>query len=469
MFGPHRRKVKALFGLSDILVTALAFEAAYQSRFWLPFERVFYLTVPVKTLMLGFSVVAWVLIGFWLNVYDRLDYAHPKVVVRGALKQTALGITALAIFQYLLRLEFPLSRSFLALFAVYSWVLLCAFRLGAGNLAGLIRREFAAPHYVLVVGTGPSARRLAEALEQSARYGIRLVGFLADSAGSLQLNSLYPVHPLEELPTLLRRQVVDEIIFTVDNRNLAEFAEIFVMCDEQGVRTRIVMDFFPHVNSEMYLDRLGTIPLLTFSAAPHDEIRLLVKRGIDVAVSAAALVLLSPFMLLVAALVRLTSPGPAVFRQVRYGFNGRRFTCCKFRSMCQNAEELKAKLEHLNVRSTAFKIPDDPRLTPIGRWLRKFSIDEWPQLWNVLKGDMSLVGPRPAVPGEVDRYAAWQRRRLRMRPGLTCLWALQGRDGLDFETWMKMDMLYIDTWSLGLDWKILLLTIPQVLSGKGAH
>jgi lipopolysaccharide/colanic/teichoic acid biosynthesis glycosyltransferase len=174
-------------------------------------------------------------------------------------------------------------------------------------------------------------------------------------------------------------------------------------------------------------------------------------------------------MLVVALLIRLTSPGPAIFRQVRCGLNGRRFVFYKFRSMCADAEEMKAGVMHLSTRKTAIKIPEDPRLTRVGRYLRKFSIDEWPQLWNVLRGDMSLVGPRPAVPDEVEQYQTWQRRRLRMRPGLTCLWAVSGRDNLDFETWMRMDMQYIDNWSLALDWKIILRTIPRVLTGHGVN
>ncbi len=218
----------------------------------------------------------------------------------------------------------------------------------------------------------------------------------------------------------------------------------------------------------MHLDQLGPTPLLTFSAAPHDEIRLMVKRGIDIALASVGIIVLLPFMAIIALAVRLTSRGPAIFRQERCGLNGRKFMFYKFRSMCDNAEELKSSLQHLSHRSTALKIPNDPRLTRLGRWLRKFSIDEWPQLWNVLRGDMSLVGPRPAVPDEVEQYKQWQRRRLRMRPGLTCLWAVAGRDQIDFETWMRMDMQYIDNWSLGLDAKILILTIPRVLTGHGA-
>lgn len=470
VFSRHHRKARALFGLSDVVLTALAFEAAYQLRLHLPFDRTFFIAVPSKAILLGSSILMWVLIGYWLNIYERLDSAHPRVIVRDTFRQCVLGTICLVLLEFMLRLD--LSRSFIGMFSVLSWTMLCLFRWKAGSLVGVIRREFGMPQHVMVVGVGPNAMRIAELLELSRPYGVRLVGFLSEDGvneDTLQLSEKYPVYPLSALSRVLQRQVVDEIIFAVTSRQLGDMEEVLLLCDEEGVRTHVAVDFFPHINSEVRLERLGAAPLLTFSAAPDDELRLFCKRVLDVGMASAALVVLLPVMIGIAALIKLTSPGPALFRQVRCGLNGRRFVFYKFRSMCQDAEQRKATLAHLNQKQTAFKIPNDPRLTLVGRYIRKFSIDEWPQLWNVIKGDMSLVGPRPAVPDEVRNYKRWQRRRLRMRPGLTCLWAVSGRDDLDFDTWMRLDMEYIDNWSLVLDWKIILRTIPHVLLGKGAN
>ena len=470
MFSRQHRKARVLFGLSDVVLTTLAFEAAYRTRVWLQLERVFYLTVRDKALVLGFALLVWVTMAAWLRVYEKLTVADVRVILRDSVRQCFYSAICVVILEYLLRLD--LSRAFLLLFFGYSWLLLFLFRVTVGRLVGVIRRELAVPVYIMVVGTGERAHRLARMVEGSAEYGMRLRGFLAEEAGApreVLLDSAYPVYPLTQLPVLLQHHVIDEIFFAVGSEKLAELEEIFLLCDEEGIRTRVAVDFFPHVNSTVDLERLGRTPLLTFTAAPDDEVRLMLKRLVDVVIAAAGLLALAPLMVMIALVIRLTSPGPAIFQQERCGLNGRRFRFYKFRSMCENAEELKPRLMHLNRRGTAFKIPDDPRLTRLGRYLRRYSIDEWPQLWNVLRGDMSLVGPRPAVPGEVEQYERWQRRRLRMRPGLTCLWALAGRDNLDFDTWMKMDMQYIDNWSLGLDWKILLRTIPRVISGRGAN
>lgn len=455
MFSRHYRKVRVFFALADALLVLMAFFSAYFLRKVLPFDRNFELDGPVQALLACGAIVLWIVLAYWLEVYDRLDSAHPVVILRDSFRQCLLGAIGLVLLQYLARLD--LSRSFTVLLVIFTWILLCLFRLMAGNLVGHIRKTFGATHYIIVIGSGERAHHIEQLLKNSAKYGIRLLGVIPEQTA------------FSEIPELLRRHIIDEIIFAVDSSQLPQLEELFLLCDEEGVRTRVSVDFFPHVNSQIFLDRLGSASLLTFSAAPHDEILLLLKRVTDIILAVAAMILLAPFMLIVIFLIKITSPGPAVFKQIRCGLNGRKFVFYKFRSMVDNADELKASLEHLNQKQTAFKIPNDPRLTGIGRWLRKFSIDELPQFWNVLKGDMSLVGPRPAVPEEVERYQRWQRRRLRMRPGLTCLWALNGRDHLDFETWMKLDMQYIDTWSLGLDLKILLKTVPKVLLGKGAN
>ena len=474
VFDPHRHKAAVLVAVADIILTVLSFEAAYQTRVLLPLERVFFILSPVKALLLGVTLLLWLLVGHWIGAYRRLYGTNVWAAAYDSFRQIAYGILGLVAFQYLLRLD--ISRIFIGLFALYNLIALVAYRSSAGKLRGYIRRQFGAEIFYVIVGCDQRAVALGRSLEQGGEFGHRLLAFVDPSNGSrtcpasIELRETYPVARLDELPQMLRKHVVDEILFVVDAGKLGELEEIFLLCDEEGIRTRITVDFFPHVHSRLYLDRFGTTPMLTFTASPHDEIRLFVKRAIDVTLALFSLLILSLPMLAVGLLVRLTSKGPAVFRQVRCGLNGRRFTVYKLRSMVNNAHQRQAEVAHLNEKDgPVFKSSKDPRLTPLGRYLRRFSIDEWPQFWNILKGDMSFVGPRPAVPDEVEQYKNWQRRRLRMRPGLTCLWAVQGRDEVDFDSWMRLDLEYIDNWSLRLDLKILLQSIPRVLAGKGAN
>lgn len=472
MFRSQQRKTKILFGLSDVFLAAAAFELAYRFREHLQLDLTFYLLPDVKTLLICFSGITSVAIGYWLNVYGKVDSAELSVILRDGFRQ--VGYSAIAVVLFIVfGLQAKISRVFLASFFATNWVLLTMFRLVARNLVLRVSRSLGNERHVLIVGLGERAERLGRNLENYRQHGLRILGFLDpdDLHGEpIRLSTeSYPVLPVSELRNLLNRHVIDEIHFAVESNRLPALEEIFLLCDEEGVCSRLAVDFFPHVNSELALERLGQTPMLTFSAAPDDEVLLLAKRIIDIVLSLVGIVLLSPVLATVALLVKLTSRGPAIFSQSRCGLNGRMFTFYKFRSMVVGAEARFHEVAHLSQREVATKIPNDPRVTPIGGFLRKFSLDELPQLFNVLKGDMSLVGPRPAIPSEVAQYKRWQRRRLRMRPGLTCLWAVEGRDHIDFETWMRMDLAYIDNWSLSLDARIILLTIPYVLSGRGAN
>ncbi len=473
MFRSQRRKLKIMFGFADALLTSAAFGFAYRVREFLPFYHEFYLTARVGPPLLAFCVLTWVFLGYWLDVYGKLESVRIRAIVRDSFRQAGWGGVALVVLVFATKLD--ISRFFLGSFVFVSWFLLTWFRIASRGWMSSVSRRLHVARNIFIVGVGPGAETLGRSLEEYHGHGVRILGFIATpeeerAPNVIRLERSYPVYPLEDLrPVLARQFVIDEIHFAVEARILPALEPIFRWCDEEGVCSRIAVDFFPKINSYVDLEQIGDTPLLTFSGAPADEALLLVKRGIDIVLAAVGIVVLSPLLLLAAALIKLTSPGPVVFRQQRCGLNGRTFTCYKFRSMVRDAEERLHEVMHLNEKEIAMKIRNDPRLTGVGKWLRKSSIDELPQLFNVLKGDMSLVGPRPAIPTEVAQYQHWQRRRLRMRPGLTCLWALRGRDRIDFESWMRLDLEYIDNWSLGLDARIILLTIPQVVSGRGAN
>ncbi|MCJ7663502.1 MAG: sugar transferase, partial [Desulfobacterales bacterium] len=273
----------------------------------------------------------------------------------------------------------------------------------------------------------------------------------------------------KDLPKLLEREVVDEVIFVVSQEELQSMGDLFLLCEERGITARLAINFFPHLIAKTHLEELDGLPLLTFATTPKNELLFLLRRVFDLIGSAALILILSPGLLLITLLIRLDSPGPAIYRQIRTGLNGRKFIFYKFRSMVQGAEAKQKELAAFNVmKGPAFKMKNDPRVTRIGRFLRKTSFDELPQLFNVLRGDMSFVGTRPPLPQEVEHYQGWQRRRLSMKPGITGLWQVSGRNKIDFEEWMKLDLEYIDNWSLWLDFKILLKTIPTVIFGRGA-
>jgi exopolysaccharide biosynthesis polyprenyl glycosylphosphotransferase len=275
---------------------------------------------------------------------------------------------------------------------------------------------------------------------------------------------------IETLPSIVENNIVDDVIFAVGRRDLDRMEDLFLALQERGIRTRFALRLFPHSKAKVELEELDGVPLLSFSPAPSSVVALAAKRSLDIALSSLLLVLGLPIIVVIAAAIKLTSSGTVLYRQTRCGLNGRLFTLYKFRTMEEGAHEKRRELLALNeMTGPAFKLRRDPRVTGIGRILRRFSLDELPQFWNVLRGEMSMVGPRPPIPEEVAQYKPWQRRRLAMKPGLTCLWQISGRsDTRDFNEWMQLDLEYIDSWSPTLDVKILLKTIPVVLSGKGA-
>ena len=329
----------------------------------------------------------------------------------------------------------------------------------------------AAPRRVLVVGTGPRARRLAKALGRQSPP-VEIAGFVDSDPLAVDQGELgAPVLGAPaDIGDILGATIVDEVLVAVPRAMLAETEKLVRACVEEGVRVRVLADVFDVRVKRLSLERAGDLPLLTFDAVAHDAGKLVVKRAIDVIIGGAALVALAPVMAVVAVAIKLDSRGPIFFVQDRVGLDGRTFRLIKFRSMVPDAEQRQAGLEHLNeVGGPAFKIRRDPRVTRVGRILRRASLDEIPQFLNVVLGDMSLVGPRPLPLRDVRRFGPGaQRRRFKFKPGLTGLWQVSGRSELSFAEWLRLDLWYIDHWSIALDLRILLRSVSAVLRGTGA-
>jgi exopolysaccharide biosynthesis polyprenyl glycosylphosphotransferase len=389
----------------------------------------------------------------------------------GAMKVSFGGTALLALAAYGLRLEF-VSRFFLVVFGVVNFFFLATEKIALRLTSRYVRARGYNFRTVLLVGTGRKAAQLAEFLEARSYWGFKVLGYLDDdNGGEIRRDGRWPsLGRITDLEPVLMREVIDEVIFLIEKGRLQQYEEALLVAERHGVRAHVSLDIFPHVLARPVLEELDGIPLLSFTTTPSNPLQLTVKRAIDLTVSSLLFLATLPIQVLAVLAIKLSSPGPVYFRQTRCGLNGRLFKLMKFRTMYEGAEDHLHEISHLNeMTGPVFKASKDPRLTLVGRILRRLSIDELPQLWNVIRGDMSLVGPRPPLPEEVARYAPWQRRRLSMAPGITCLWQVSGRNELDFDRWMELDLKYIDTWSPMLDLKILLKTVPAVLSGKGAR
>ncbi|MBM3860432.1 MAG: sugar transferase [Verrucomicrobia bacterium] len=452
-----------LHQLLDALVIAFVFWVAHvlREQLAIQFPENFVMVVP-------FSQYKWLyliilpLYPFLLNAngfYSRPFHVPLPQTLWILSKSASICALIVIVAMYFLSLTM-LSRGFIVLFAFFSVAALAAKDM---LLRAYLRSRVGttiSTRPVLLVGSPERNAEFEKLLTERPEWGMTVVGKLDATRESLR-----------KLPALLHRQPIGCVIFNVGRTYFDDVQTAILACETEGVETWLVADFVRTAIARVAIADFHGKPILVFRTAPDVSWQLVTKRVMDIIGAVLGLLVIGPLVMLPTMLaIRLTSPGPVLFRQKRSGLHGRLFTMYKFRSMTNNAEMLRAELEAFNeMTGPVFKIANDPRVTRVGRFIRTTSIDELPQLWNILKGDMSLVGPRPPIPSEVEKYDTWHRRRLSMRPGLTCLWQVSGRNRIGFDQWMKLDLQYIDTWSVWLDLKILARTVPVVFSGFGAH
>jgi exopolysaccharide biosynthesis polyprenyl glycosylphosphotransferase len=423
-----------------------------------------------------FSILI-VVAPFWLfllyrnGVYGSWRLRKGWHIVWGVFKASIMaGLIAAASF-FIFKIIF-ISRLFFTAFLFLGFLGLAAEKFFVFSVLHWIRRRGYNYRQILIIGTGRRAEAFIRKIQGRPEWGLRIVGAIEDESGRgvNKVDGVDVIGDLASLPDILHRVAVDEVVIVVPRLRLDHMAQAIGECEIEGVKVTVAVDLFDLKIAKALQGDLDGVPLLSFQTIVPNEWELFVKRAMDVTISGLAIVLLGPVLLTIALLIRMTSPGPAFFRQERVGLNKRRFIMYKYRTMFQAAQEDLAKVDiYKEIYEPEWKEKKLKHVTPMGRIMRKFSLDELPQLFNVFLGHMSLVGPRPTLPAEVEQYQTWFRRRFSMRPGVTCLWQVSGRRNILLDRWMQMDLEYLDHWSLGLDIKILLKTIPAVLFGRGAY
>lgn len=461
MLTRHRKIQNQLHQIIDLVLMMGCLYLAHTIRRHLGEEFVLRRTVMFREQLL--LAAAIIVIGHYsLRVqgfYYRSIGLSPAHVFWNIVRSMCVCVLIVLAGLYVLDAK-DVNRATIFLFGALSVVAVWVFDMAWQSLTVMTASHHRNQRVAILVGSPAENQGIVDLVREHPEWAIEVLA---------QLN--LSVQSAEDLEKLLREKPVDVVIFTSGKSCLNEVESAILACEVEGVEAWLVADFVRTSISRPAMDELMGKPMIVFRSAPDVSWALLFKGGFDRVGAAILLVLLSPLLLAIALLIKLSSSGPVLFRQQRSGVRGRVFIMNKFRSMVSDAEQLRAELTVFNeMDGPVFKIAKDPRVTGIGRFLRRTSLDELPQLVNVLKGEMSLVGPRPLPVHEVQQFKnPWQRRRLSMKPGITCLWQIAGRNTIGFEEWMRLDLQYIDTWSLWLDFKILVNTIPVVLMGKGAH
>jgi exopolysaccharide biosynthesis polyprenyl glycosylphosphotransferase len=435
-------------------------------------EATFRISDTAGVILLG---VGWVIIFDYFIRYKADRLVALRTQIKNLIKATGIGAFWLMIICAVFSVKsFNIFNIIIFFLIVTTLGIVCRLLLRLLLLSA--RRSGYNYRFLLVIGANPRAFEIAERIEKKPELGYKIVGFVAESENAFaqwqpnEHRDWKVLGLLENLRTTLTEERVDEIIVCLPlDARFSDITMIVQHARDLGIVVRLMPNFADGtLLKNMFVEEFEDDYVVTLFRE-RLLMQLLAKRLIDGFVSIVVLILLLPLMLTVAILIKLTSPGPVFFSQYRVGMNQRQFRLYKFRSMVVDAEARKVELQHLNQRDgPAFKMDNDPRMTKIGRFIRRLSIDELPQLFNVLSGEMSLVGPRPPLPEEVKRYEWLFRKRLSVKPGITCIWQISGRNSVSFEDWMEMDHQYIENWSLGLDLKILVKTIPAVLFGSGA-
>jgi exopolysaccharide biosynthesis polyprenyl glycosylphosphotransferase len=461
--------------MSDAILINIAFAIAYWIRY-----RLQWLRAVDPAFVVPFSVYipfALILTGLLILAYRRQDlyrlrqgaswFDEMYAIING----TTTGIVVMVVLVFISRPTFYSRLIFFYAGAVI-FVLLSFSRLIKNIVTRYSRRRGVGVARVIIVGAGEVGRTVMRTMVAHPDLGYEIVGFVDDdpAKGTTDIGRFKGLGSLDNLALLVQDEAIDEVIITLPWQYHRKIMAIMAQCERENVKARIVPDLFQMTLSRMSITEVAGIPLVGIKQVRISPIIRFLKRGVDVAFALLVLILAAPLMGLVALIIKLDSPGPVLFRQERVGKGERSFTLYKFRSMTTGAEDQKELLRDLNeAEGPIFKIKEDPRVTRLGRLLRRLSLDELPQFYNVLRGDMSLIGPRPPIPEEVAQYRPWHKRRLEVAPGITGLWQVSGRSELPFDEMALLDIYYVEQWSPALDLKILLRTVPTVLFGDGAY